>query len=139
MHRVLLCALLLVGLGRAQEKHKFIIKDCPETGECDPVGPVSHLTTPDREWVDPEDSVGWDCKLPPYGEDWPIVSNVKNAPKPEPVDVPAIKAEAPNCFDPKGNAGGSMPCGATTCADKSRILLTAEDGTKHCVKFPKEQ
>lgn len=24
-----------------------------------------------------------------------------------------------------------------TCADKSRILLTAEDGTKHCIKFPK--
>ena len=26
--------------------------------------------------------------------------------------------------------------GSWTCADKSRILLTAEDGTKHCVKFP---
>jgi hypothetical protein len=25
---------------------------------------------------------------------------------------------------------------STTCADKSRILLTAEDGTKHCIKFP---
>lgn len=23
-----------------------------------------------------------------------------------------------------------------TCAEKSRILLTAEDGTKHCIKFP---
>lgn len=26
-----------------------------------------------------------------------------------------------------------------TCADKSRILLTAEDGTKHCVKFDQEK
>lgn len=22
-----------------------------------------------------------------------------------------------------------------TCADKSRVLLTAEDGTRHCIKF----
>jgi hypothetical protein len=40
-------------------------------------------------------------------------------------------ADAPNselCYD--------SPPSEWTCADKSRILLTAENGTKHCIKFP---
>ena len=54
----------------------------------------------------------------------------------EPTDVPAVQV---------GGHLGFEGCGQSacfdhwvtdyTCADKTRILLTAEDGTKHCVKF----
>lgn len=78
---------------------------------------------------------------------------------PEPMDVPAILDEhyttlIPRTDDPeewqregcenvhrKGlkASWGILGCSITgpnwTCSDKSRILLTAEDGTRHCVKF----
>jgi hypothetical protein len=73
-----------------------------------------------------------------------------DAPKPEALDVPAIQ-------ELRRNPLAGVPCGAPsispsdcvtlaadakvkvwTCSDKERILLTAEDGSKHCVKFPKE-
>ena len=48
-------------------------------------------------------------------------------PKPEPIDVPAIM---------KGRWSDSSHFeGAYTCADRSRILLTSEDGKEHCIKF----
>lgn len=73
---------------------------------------------------------------------------------PEPMDVPAIQATAPdsgqlsgplvlrdpnNCVDGWiNNELYGTHCASRkywTCADESRILLTAEDGTRHCVKF----
>lgn len=80
---------------------------------------------------------------------------LKDAPKSsEPEDVPAIKepekmcslftfpvGSSYSCAEPLGSA---CPCGhyidvdITTCSDKSRILLTAEDGTKWCHKLKPE-
>jgi hypothetical protein len=60
--------------------------------------------------------------------------------KPEPIDVPAIILKCT-----PGSPWGTECCdgkwpycheeGITTCADKRRILLTAEDRSKHCVTF----
>jgi hypothetical protein len=62
-------------------------------------------------------------------------------PKLEPPDVPAIEGEhqeASVCSDStiKGLPSGKKWCTDTTygCADKSRILLTAENGEKWCHK-----
>lgn len=74
---------------------------------------------------------------------------------PPPMDVPAIRVKqmiedfplaTENCRNAK--ISGCVECVPVqlcdlkkhveyhyTCADKSRILLTAEDGTRHCVKF----
>jgi hypothetical protein len=64
------------------------------------------------------------------------------------VDVPAISYQVPPshpCNLPSGgSADGTMtyavcitgPETRTTCADKSRVLLTSEDGVAHCIKFP---
>ena len=62
------------------------------------------------------------------------------APKPEPMDVPAE-------YVCKANIKPSEICPATdgldpyvpTCADKRRVLLTSEDGRKHCILFPESQ
>jgi hypothetical protein len=69
------------------------------------------------------------------------------------VDVPAISHTAKvkrraNCNSCSTDELGapvfctSMACGIEevddvtwTCADKARVLLTAEDGTRHCIKF----
>jgi hypothetical protein len=63
-------------------------------------------------------------------------------------DVPAIQETRQECkrnndyLCPAGALGSACPCGysyqpvkESTCADKSRILLTAEDGSKHCIKL----
>ena len=59
-----------------------------------------------------------------------------------PMDVPAIEhisriENGISCFS--SNTGKPMDCRPAertwTCADKSRVLLTAEDGTRHCIKF----
>jgi hypothetical protein len=86
----------------------------------------------------PKDAPGWEYEN--VGDDSTDSGPVKDF---EPLDVPAIVLKC--TFDKEGNPGteccdGNWPyCheeGITTCADKSRILLTAEDGSKHCVKFP---
>jgi hypothetical protein len=46
---------------------------------------------------------------------------------PQAQDVPAIQEL---CSNPQGCQGS-----AWTCADKSRVLLTGEDGQHHCIKF----
>ena len=66
-----------------------------------------------------------------------------------PVDVPAIQETyeiglmtchaSPDC-EGKGPSCNMSVCEKVrnqvwTCADKSRVLLTAEDGTRHCVRF----
>ena len=60
----------------------------------------------------------------------------------DPIDVPAIQENRhTKCVPPVIGWGGGGHCEryedemVTTCVDKSRILLTAEDGTKHCIKF----
>lgn len=64
-----------------------------------------------------------------------------------PRDAPAIEETRQECVEQKSMYacdapfGSSCPCGSMqsvpypTCSDKSRILLTAEDGTKHCIRF----
>ena len=83
-------------------------------------------------------------------------------PKPEPMDVPAEEWSSLTRFIDGNDMGkdadtfvttchvlhgklymvnGTLECSykrPPTCSDKSRILLTSEDGQKHCVKFPKE-
>jgi hypothetical protein len=60
------------------------------------------------------------------------------------VDVPAIQVSdgqsfAGPCLDRKGRMmDGYCVIPRWTCAVKTRILLTAEDGSKHCVKFSTE-
>jgi hypothetical protein len=68
-------------------------------------------------------------------------------PQAEPQDVPAIQETRKECVIPddvsvcSAMAGSQCPCGSMkdvpywTCADKSRILLTSEDGQHHCIKF----
>lgn len=66
---------------------------------------------------------------------------------PEPMDVPATTRK-----QVEHHAGDSWGCGmlacttdkdiyidVPTCADKRRVLLTSEDGKKHCVLFVQEQ
>lgn len=56
--------------------------------------------------------------------------------EPEPTDASAIVIGASlgyRCNDAGVCIDGMVP--VYSCADKSRILLTAEDGTKHCIKF----
>jgi hypothetical protein len=82
-------------------------------------------------------------------------------PKPEPMDVEAVKKEITKAFHSCSCSGPgelipgvktASECGnlelrcynypaneTWTCADKSRILLTDEGGGKHCIKFTKEQ
>ena len=67
----------------------------------------------------------------------PTMSSVGH---PELMDVPAIQDDhIVRCFMDAQH--GEIPPGCSkhvnhwSCADKSRVLLTAEDGTKHCVKF----
>lgn len=64
-------------------------------------------------------------------------------PCPEPMDVPAIQEdlwyeegwrETDRCFVGGGTVLHTCK-NSWTCSDPSRILLTAEDGTKHCIKF----
>jgi hypothetical protein len=69
-----------------------------------------------------------------------------NCPEPEPPDVPAIKGKGCKLTDQQikqgyccSRGGWQMDCphhvdGKPYCADKSRILLTAEDGKKWCHK-----
>jgi hypothetical protein len=56
----------------------------------------------------------------PYGIECPA----------EPVDVPAVQGKQCLTNPPK-----TCWLERSTCADKSRVLLTSEDGKKHCVKF----
>lgn len=52
----------------------------------------------------------------------------------EPVDVPAIEVFTAEEIQVRCQKLGA--CSQVwTCADKARILLTAEDGTRHCIKF----
>lgn len=57
------------------------------------------------------------------------------------VDVPAIQETRQSDSPCNLSSSGSTVCmtgpyKAWTCSDKSRILLTAEDGKRHCIKFP---
>jgi hypothetical protein len=67
----------------------------------------------------------------------------------EPMDVPAVrhkhKEVVANCYivsgtiDANTSLAGKPPCTEDvetyTCKDQSRVLLTSEDGKKHCIKF----
>jgi hypothetical protein len=59
---------------------------------------------------------------------------------PEPMDIPAISEAYPACEHYSLWSWG-IKCDkpiighAPTCADTRRILLTAEDGSKHCINF----
>jgi hypothetical protein len=74
-------------------------------------------------------------------------------PCPEPMDIPAIKHSVKHkhhwpdtiqaCFGKDDNDCHPLPDTDETivtwgCADKSRILLTSEDGKHHCIKLPKD-
>jgi hypothetical protein len=89
----------------------------------------------------PKDAPGWEYENVGDGTDSGPLKDFE-----PPMDVPAL-TETKSCFDTFSLAystGWSISedakhgCKITfaTCADKSRILLTAEDGSKHCVKFP---
>lgn len=72
----------------------------------------------------------------------PLEENTHDVPwKPEASELPYF-SEACGFVDGKMTyAPDPIACHVSswTCADKSRILMTAEDGTKHCIKFPKNQ
>lgn len=61
----------------------------------------------------------------------------------QPIDVPAITkprlvhkaGELWSCGQDLCQAGKNQYEKIWTCADKSRVLLTSEDGKKHCIKF----
>ena len=58
----------------------------------------------------------------------------------EPQDVPAVHEDYIQFHKGQWISGGisaaeDIHADRWTCQDKSRILLTAEDGTKHCIKF----
>jgi len=57
-----------------------------------------------------------------------------------PMDVLAIQEERPSPYPCNLSSAPFTVCitgteKVWTCADKSRVLLTAEDGTRHCIKF----
>lgn len=75
------------------------------------------------------------------GDDWMWQGGVGHA---GPSDIPAIQVVdsyllvcLPNKhpFGCEIGKGDKVPSHRYSCADKSRILLTSEDGKKHCVKF----
>ena len=53
------------------------------------------------------------------------------------LDVPAVQEDhlVPNPVCVLSSGCDQVKTKYWTCADKSRVLLTAEDGSKHCVKF----
>lgn len=54
----------------------------------------------------------------------------------EPMDVPAFQSGQYQVCRGLGSehcTGPQMP--EWSCRDKSRVLLTAEDGSKHCISF----
>lgn len=58
----------------------------------------------------------------------------------DPVDVAPIEVPLGNCvinlcMTLSTPAVGVTKLTKSTCADKSRFLMTAEDGTKHCIKL----
>lgn len=77
--------------------------------------------------------------------------------EPEPMDVPAVKQDAGSEIESVGNfsefrcsnggrfTGGGIISGQCsggftwTCSDKHRVLLTAENGDKHCILFPRTE
>lgn len=64
-----------------------------------------------------------------FAEGWSNVYSVRDVP----IDVPAIELKTYWCRDASGN---NYACGGWNCEDKSRVLLTAQDGSHHCVKLP---
>jgi hypothetical protein len=91
------------------------------------------------------------CPLPPVKESSGQL-HIYTWYESDPTDVPAIQEAVPgndplllrdpmNCVDGwRRNALYGDICFGNkfwTCADKTRILLTAEDDTRHCVKFGK--
>ena len=68
-------------------------------------------------------------------------------PAKQPIDVPPIKEEyraasLSTCYDSEHCfpvEGSEMTRTRLTCADKTRFLMTAEDGRKHCIKLSGKQ
>jgi hypothetical protein len=60
---------------------------------------------------------------------------------PDPMDVPAVKMSHPaGTICRHGDCVVvEAPYETWTCTDKRRVLLTSEDGDKHCILFVKEQ
>jgi hypothetical protein len=91
---------------------------------------------PDLVWADPSGTRPLTCKIDSTKTGWACKIELKQA-APESPDVPAIKiGSVMVCRKRLGcttTEGEELP--TYSCADKSRILLTAEDGTHHCVKF----
>lgn len=57
----------------------------------------------------------------------------------QPMDVPAVQVQRKEkCGVNIANDGYACAFTYWTCSDKSRILLTSEDGTRHCVKFSQD-
>jgi len=70
------------------------------------------------------------------GVDWVPIPDVNHTP----MDVPAIEANddlnSASCLSIFDEKSHKFKCSTRwTCADKSRVLMTAEDGTRHCIKF----
>jgi hypothetical protein len=81
--------------------------------------------------VTPEPPAQW-CWLSQAGVEW-CFGPVDH---PEPVDVPAIQRKySTGVICGLNDCIELPPKKIWTCADRSRILLTAEDGTKHCIKL----
>lgn len=101
------------------------------------------------EPVKQETTLGWsNCHYAGGG----TIFCENDAVKQELIDVPAIQEEreieiceavtAIACPDQLDCAQKCLSSHTTkhkvwTCGDRSRILLTAEDGTRHCIQFPK--
>jgi hypothetical protein len=109
----------------------------------------------ESEWADARKNLGWkDGCVGPLDKctDDVIVSGSQPAPKPAPIDVPAIKG-ADHFIEPMSGDAGYMKgfleectkfgmtvkdnrCShsTVTCSDKSRILMRSEDGKAWCHK-----
>lgn len=84
-------------------------------------------------WDDDAGSLPMTCKADPLGHEvaWRCMIS------PEPMDVPAIQVGSHLGCE---NTSSYYACldhqvADYSCADKSRVLLTDEQGGKHCVKF----
>ena len=67
--------------------------------------------------------------------EWTASASATSNCKEMPSSTPSVDPPTENCPSTWRATSRGWECAYWTCADKSRFLLTAEDETRHCIKF----
>jgi hypothetical protein len=120
MKRFLLAALIVAGVAHGQWTH-------------DAKGKRVWASYSDQEWYSCGPGTGPECRTnvkplvdPAYQKDPVDVS---------PIEIPLGPCEGPNAIMCAQIYPTTIHPTRFSCADKTRFLMTAEDGSKHCIKL----